>query len=63
MDAPATHNMTEATSEEIIELIERTGLAFIHSSGSAVLRDGTWLSPDQWDTWLEHLKEEEMEAC
>jgi hypothetical protein len=55
--------MTEATSEEIIELIERTGLAFIHSSGSAVLKDGTWLSPDQWDTWLEHLKEEEMEAC
>lgn len=57
MDAPATHDMTEATSEEIIELIESTGLAYIHSSGSAVLKDGTWLSPDQWDLWLEHIGE------
>ncbi|MDY6799364.1 MAG: hypothetical protein SVX28_11680 [Pseudomonadota bacterium] len=49
--------MTEATSQEIIELIESTGLAYIHSSGSAVLKDGTWLSPDQWDLWLEHIGE------
>lgn len=57
MDAPAIHDMAEAPADEIIDLIERTGLSYIHSSGSAVLNDGTWLSPDQWDLWLEHIGE------
>lgn len=48
--------------EEIIELIERAGLAYIHSSGCAVLKDGTWLQPEEWDVWLEHLKEAETES-
>ena len=47
----------------IIELIENTGLAYIHSSGCAVLKDGTWLQPEQWAMWLEYLKEGEREAC
>ena len=45
--------------EVIIEMVESTGLAYIHSSGCAVLRDGTWLQPEQWNLWLEHLKEGE----
>jgi len=45
--------------EVIIEMVESTGLAYIHSSGCAVLRDGTWLQPQQWNLWLEHLKEGE----
>lgn len=48
--------------EEIIELIERAGLAYIHSSGCAVLTDGTWLQPEEWDVWLEHLKDVETES-
>lgn len=45
--------------EKIIEIVEQTGLAYIHSSGSAVLKDGTWLTPDQWNQWLAHLQEVE----
>lgn len=51
------HLMTEA--EEIISLIERTGLAYLHSSGCAVLNDGTWLQPEQWDVWVNHLMRDE----
>lgn len=47
------------TAEEIIDLVERTGLSYIHSSGCAILRDGTWLQPEEWDQWLEHLAKEE----
>jgi hypothetical protein len=53
----------EDRAEAIVELIESTGLAYIHSSGCAVLKDGTWLQPEQWDMWLEHLEEGEKEAC
>lgn len=45
--------------EQIIEIVEQTGLAYIHSSGSAVLKDGTWLTPEQWNQWLAHLQEVE----
>lgn len=48
--------------EEIIELIERAGLAYIHSSGCAVLKDGTWLQPEEWNVWLERLEEAETES-
>jgi endoglucanase Acf2 len=51
------HLMTEA--DEIISLIERTGLAYLHSSGCAVLNDGTWLQPEQWDVWVNHLMRDE----
>ena len=53
----------ETSAEAIIDLIKRTGLAYIHSSGCAVLKDGTWLQPDQWDLWLDYLEEQEKEAC
>ncbi len=39
-------------AQAIVALIERQGLAYMHSSGCAVLGDGTWLQPEQWDTWL-----------
>lgn len=55
------HDVIDA--DEIIRLIERTGLAYIHSSGCAVLKDGTWLQPEQWNQWLAHLEEVEEEAC
>lgn len=48
--------------DEIIELINKTGLAYIHSSGCAVLSNGTWLQPEEWDVWLEHLKDVETES-
>lgn len=54
---------TIVDADEIIELIERTGLAYLHSSGCAVLKDGTWLQPEQWDKWLEHQEETKEEAC
>jgi len=53
----------EDRAEVIIELIESTGLAYLHSSGCAVLKDGTWLQPEQWQVWVEHLKNQEREAC
>lgn len=57
-------DMTDVdNSDEIIKFIERTGLAYIHSSGCAVLKDGTWLQPEQWDQWIEHLRETQEEAC
>lgn len=48
--------------EEIIELIRKTELGYIHSSGCAVLKNGTWLQPEEWEVWLEHLKERECEV-
>lgn len=63
MHTQATDLSHEDRAEAIIELIERTGLAYLHSSGCAVLKDGTWLQPEQWDMWLEHLKEGERETC
>lgn len=63
MHTQVTDLSHEDCAEAIIELIENTGLAYIHSSGCAVLKDGTWLQPEQWDMWLEHLKEGEREAC
>lgn len=53
----------EYSAEEIIELIENTGMAYAHSSGCVVLKDGTWLQPEQWQVWVEYLKSEEREAC
>ena len=50
-------------AEAIIELIESTVMAYAHSSGCVVLKDGTWLQPGQWQVWVEHLKNEEKEAC
>ena len=38
-------------------------MAYAHSSGCVVLKDGTWLQPEQWQVWVEHLKNEEREAC
>ncbi len=63
MHTQVTDLSHEDRAEAIIELIERTGLAYLHSSGCAVLKDGTWLQPEQWDMWLEHLKEGERETC
>lgn len=42
--------------EHIISAVETIGLAYIHSSGCAVLKDGTWLQPEQWNQWLAHLE-------
>ncbi|WP_421868167.1 hypothetical protein [Marinobacter adhaerens] len=53
----------EDRAEAIIELIESTGMAYAHSSGCVVLKDGTWLQPEQWQVWVEHLKNQEREAC
>lgn len=50
-------------SSEIIKAIEKTGLAYVHSSGCAVLKDGTWLQPEQWEIWLAHTRKQEMQLC
>ncbi|AOY88610.1 hypothetical protein BKP64_10770 [Marinobacter salinus] len=63
MHTQVTDLSHEDRAEAIVELIESTGLAYIHSSGCAVLKDGTWLQPEQWDMWLKHLEEGECEAC
>ena len=44
--------------DEIIELAEQIGLSYIHSSGCAVLNDGTWLQPDEWQIWIDYMAEE-----
>ena len=44
--------------DEIIELVEQIGLSYIHSSGCAVLNDGTWLQPDEWQIWIDYMAEE-----
>ena len=46
-----------------LDLIDKTGLAYIHSSGCAVLQNGAWLQPEQRDVWLQHLNEGEKEEC
>ncbi|EDM46249.1 hypothetical protein [Marinobacter algicola] len=51
----------ELNAEAVIEMVQKNGLAYIHGSGCAILRDGTWLQPEQWNIWLAHL--EEMEQC
>lgn len=61
MDIQTNEQLLECRAEALIELIEKTGLAYIHSSGCAVLKDGTWLQPEQWSLWLAHL--EETEQC
>ena len=53
----------ECPPEALIDLIDKTGLAYIHSSGCAVLQNGAWLQPEQWDVWLQHLNEGEKEEC
>ena len=63
MHTQVTDLSHEDRAEVIIELIESTGLAYLHSSGCAVLKDGTWLQPEQWQVWVEHLKNQEREAC
>ncbi len=63
MHTQVTDLSQEDRAEAIIELIESTGLAYLHSSGCAVLKDGTWLQPEQWDLWLKHLEEGESETC
>ena len=63
MDSQIDQLLAEATTEALIKLIEHTGLAYIHSSGCAVLKDGTWLQPEQWNQWLAHLEEVEEGEC
>lgn len=62
LNPPADMRLVDDASE-IIGFIDRVGLAYMHSSGCAVLKDGTWLQPHQWAIWLEHLRELEEEAC
>ena len=59
MDTQTNDQLVEYRGEALIELIDKTGLAYIHSSGCAVLKDGTWLQPEQWNLWLAHLQEVE----
>ncbi|WP_375172487.1 hypothetical protein [Marinobacter sp.] len=63
MHTQVTDLSHEDRAEAIIELIESTGMAYAHSSGCVVLKDGTWLQPEQWQVWVEHLKNQEREAC
>lgn len=42
----------------IIELVEQTGLSYLHGSGCAILRDGTWIQPEQWSVWINFLEQE-----
>lgn len=44
---------------DIIELAEQIGLSYVHSSGCAVLNDGTWLQPEEWQIWIDYLAEED----
>ncbi|WP_286749569.1 hypothetical protein [Marinobacter sp. UBA2688] len=53
----------ELDAEAVIEKVQENGLAYIHGSGCAILKDGTWLQPEQWALWLAHLEEQEKEAC
>ncbi len=62
MHTQVTDLSREDSAEAIIELIESTGMAYAHSSGCVVLKDGTWLQPEQWQVWVEHLKEVETES-
>lgn len=59
MDTRTNDQLVEYRAGALIELIDKTGLAYIHSSGCAVLKDGTWLQPEQWNLWLAHLEEVE----
>ena len=63
MDTQTSEKPVEQTAEDLIRLIEDTGLAYIHSSGCAILKDGTWLQPEQWNLWIEHLREQEVRQC
>jgi len=42
-------------NEDIIELADQVGLSYIHSSGCAVMNDGTWLQPEEWQIWIDYL--------
>lgn len=63
MDTENTEQSAEDSMNVMFRLIETTGLAYVHSSGCAVLKDGTWLQPEQWSQWLAHLMEVEESEC
>lgn len=45
----------ELTDDQVIALVELHGVAYFHSSGCVVLKNGTWLQPEQWKVQLQQM--------
>jgi hypothetical protein len=45
----------ELTDGQILALVMVHGVAYFHSSGCVVLKNGTWLQPEQWQVHLDRM--------
>jgi hypothetical protein len=50
--SPEAPDLTDA---QIMALVELHGVAYFHSSGCVVLKNGTWLQPEQWQVHLNRM--------
>ena len=48
----------DLTDEQIITLVDLHGVAYFHSSGHVVLKNGMWLLPEQWKVRLQQMIDE-----
>ncbi|MGO1500809.1 MAG: hypothetical protein ACTHWH_05950 [Marinobacter sp.] len=54
----ARHMCPVHDAQAIINLIDEVGMAYMHDSGCYILKDETWIQPEQWDVWINFLEQE-----
>ena len=59
----AKHLDPVSDAQAIIDLIDEVGMAFQHSNGNVILKDGTSVDAEQWDVWIRFLEREQEQAA
>jgi hypothetical protein len=55
MSHSATKQDQDLTDAQIMALVELHSVACFDSSGCVVLKNGTWLQPEQWQVHLDRM--------
>ena len=55
MSESAVQKDHDLTDGQIMALVDVHGVAYFHISGCVVLKNGTWLQPEQWQVHLDRM--------